>query len=598
MRPWLLAALFSLAGGMLVLWPVLVSPGNTIVCGWVHPDCLGNHWLLVWVAEQVASGGSLLHNDRYYWPVGDAPWLAGNGSDGFLYLPWHFLLGWPRASAAHALTLLVVNGLGAYAFARAAGASSFAALAAAPTAAMMVYGSHELGAGRFSQADFGFLAFFLASWLRLLAEPSVFRGVIAAILLAATSFLYWYYGFFAVVAGAILLAGRLWDRPRSLVVPVAAFVGAFVLLIGPVLYIFGAHYAEIPGADETVAFPHPESAGDSTWPGVPFLIGGVRHAGRALPFTTTILALVAPFIRRDRATWSLAALVLVFGSLMAGPLWSGGPYEQIYGLAAPLRRFWWPYRHVVVLNLAVIALAAVATTALLERLARGVRVPSLGIAIAMVIPLEMELSAAPYLALHSKAELPASFYTGVAKLPGEVLLELPLSPEMCASQAPLGYQLQHRKTLLTGHAMWVDRVRPDAWDQFVAENSFLAAFIALERGTIASSFQFAPADLSALRSRGLGVISVNREYLPLKFGSLVTAYEEILTVLFGEPAVTESTAKAWTLDRWTGAGQATFSGVVGTDGGPAQAGNLPGGGQRPKSLAFSMDIPRPLQPVK
>ena len=47
-------------------WPLAV--GN-----WVHPDNLSNHWLLVWVAERVMSGESLLHNDTYYWPVGDAP---------------------------------------------------------------------------------------------------------------------------------------------------------------------------------------------------------------------------------------------------------------------------------------------------------------------------------------------------------------------------------------------------------------------------------------------------------------------------------------------------------------------------------------------
>lgn len=598
MRPWLLAALLSLAGATLVLWPVLASPGNTIVCGWVHPDCLGNHWLLVWVAEQVASGRSLLHNDRYYWPVGDAPWLAGNGSDGFLYLPWHFLLGWPRAAAAHALTLLVLNGLGGYALARAAGASSFAALAAAPTAAMMVYGSHELGAGRFSQADFGFLALFLASWLRFLDAPSTRRALVAAILLAVTSFLYWYYGFFAVLAGAILLLGRVLARPQALLLPLGTFAAAFLALIGPLLYVFAANYADIPGADEAVSFPHPEAAGDSTWPGVPFLIGGVRHAGRALPFTTTILALIAPFIRRDRVTFSLAAVVVVFGGLMAGPLWPGGPYEQLYGLAAPLRRFWWPYRHVLVLNLAVIALAAVATSALLERFARGAKGPALGIAIALVIPLEMEVSAAPYLALHSKAELPTPFYAGVASLPGEVLLELPLSPEMSASQAPLGYQLQHQKTLLTGHAMWVDRVRPDAWDHFVATNSFLAAFIELEHGNLTDRFEFQSADLASLRTDGLSIISVNREYLPLKFGPLIGAYEQVLTDLFGAPAVSEPSAKAWVVDGWTGADNAEFTEFRLQDAPPPSEGSLPGGGQRPKSLAFSMDIPRLAQPGK
>ena len=65
-----------------VAGPLALDPANRIAGDWRHPDCLGNHWLLVWVAEQIRSGGSLLHNDLYYWPFGDAPWLAGNGSEG------------------------------------------------------------------------------------------------------------------------------------------------------------------------------------------------------------------------------------------------------------------------------------------------------------------------------------------------------------------------------------------------------------------------------------------------------------------------------------------------------------------------------------
>lgn len=623
MRQWFLVGLLSLLGAVLVLWPVVSAPETVIVCGWAHPDCLSNHWLLVWVAEQVATGGSILHNDRYYWPIGDAPWLAGNGSDGFLYLPWHLLLGWPRASAAHSLTILTLNGVGAYALARAAGASSFAALAAAPTAAMMVYGSHELGAGRFSQANFGFLAFFLASWLRLLSGPNVVRAAISAVLLAVTSFFYWYYGFFGVLAGAILFVGQmiadvlsarkspavplagapsavapLLLRRRSLGVALSAFSAVFLALVGPLLYVFAAHYAEIPGAAEDSVFPHPEVAGDSTWPGIPFLIGGVRHAGRALPFSTTMLALLALFVRRDRVTVSLAAVALVFAGLMAGPLWPGGPYEQIYGLAAPLRRFWWPYRHVLVLNLSLITLAAVATTDLFERLPGRVRGVGLAVAVAVSIPLQIELSSAPYVALHTQVQLPTDFYTKVREIPGKVILELPLSPKLAASQAPLIYQFEHQKTLLTGHAMWVDRVRPAAWTAFVEQNTFLTAIARLEVGDLSNSFSFSAGDLHAVRQQGLAVITVNHEYLPLKLGPLVGAYEEVLTALFGEPTVSRSAAKAWSTANWTGADSTGFTAFHRPDAVRGSAGTLATGSQRPKSLAFSIEIPLQASPRK
>ena len=39
-------------------------------------------------------------------PVGDSPLLAGNGSEGFLYLPFHLLLGWPAAVPALVITIV------------------------------------------------------------------------------------------------------------------------------------------------------------------------------------------------------------------------------------------------------------------------------------------------------------------------------------------------------------------------------------------------------------------------------------------------------------------------------------------------------------
>ena len=114
-----------------------------LVGDWHHPDCLGNHWLLVWVAERLSSGQSLVHNDSYYWPVGDAPWIAGNGSEGLLYLPFHLLWGWPVGVAAYAGAVWVGNGLAGWALGRAAGAAWFScgggAYAAAPTEKRFVF---------------------------------------------------------------------------------------------------------------------------------------------------------------------------------------------------------------------------------------------------------------------------------------------------------------------------------------------------------------------------------------------------------------------------------------------------------------------------
>lgn len=613
---WTFAAVaLSLAGAFMVIAPVALSPSDSIVCGWVHPDCLGNHWLLVWVSEQLLHGQSLVHNDRYYWPIGDAPWLAGNGSDGFLYLPWHALLGWPRASTAHTLTILTLNGLGGWALARAAGASRAASLAAAPTAAMAVFASQELGAGRFSQADFGFLAFFLASWLRLLDRPSLARALTSAALLAATSILYWYYGLFAVIAGTVLLLFRgselrTWALWRQLL----PFAAAYLLLIAPVLAVFALHWDDIPGTGEASVFPHPETVGDSCWPWsstgffapdtVPFMVHGGRHSGRALPISTAILGFVALWRRRDRVGLSLGSVALLFMLLMAGPLFPHGPYEWIYGLAGPLRRFWWPYRHVVVLNLVWITLAA---RALDPRVGgAGGAEPVLSrrhtvgaVLLALSIPAQLELAGAPYHALFSKAEVPAAFYEAVGALPGKVLIEPPLTPDLAASQAPLIYSLQHHKALLGGHALWVARVRPPGWDAFVDGNSFLAACRRLERAQITDgAFQFKAADLQALLDQDVRTISLNAEYFPGRFPEVTTAYASVLDALFGDPAATGTRAQAWDMGRWTGATGAQFTPFDWPKelqhGGPT----LPVQASRPPSLSFSMPGSPHLRPPR
>jgi hypothetical protein len=407
--------------------------------------------------------------------------------------------------------------------------------------------------------------------------------------------LYWYYGFFAVLAGVLLVALRVGgsDRgafARGAVGPLAAFSAAALLLLGPLLWVSFGHYAQIVGTAEDGLFPHPEVVGDSCWPAVPFLVGGGRHAGRALPALTTLLAVGGLAVHRDRRSLGLVALILFFFALMAGPLWPGGPYEQVYGLAGPLRRFWWPYRHVVVANLAIVALGSLGFDAVLARLRAGWRSWLAG-AVALSVPLQLELARAPFHALYSKATVPTDFYTKVAELPGEVLLEPPLSPDVAATQASLIYQFDHHKTLLNGHALWVARVRPPQWDTFVSSNTFLAAMQALERGELPGEFRFAAADLAALRDAGLGVVTLNREYFPVKLDALLQAYDRVLTGLFGEPAVELHRAKAWRVDRWTGQDQSYFESFSW----PAELGHggptLPVQAPRPASMAFRMPEP-------
>ena len=121
--PYIICAILSLLIGAARIGPPVFSPKKFLVGGWGHPDNLGNQWLLVWVAEQVWAGESIIHNDQYYLPFGDYPWLAGNGMDGFLYLPFHLLFGYPTAIPMWLLSLFVAIGFAGFALGRVMGLS-------------------------------------------------------------------------------------------------------------------------------------------------------------------------------------------------------------------------------------------------------------------------------------------------------------------------------------------------------------------------------------------------------------------------------------------------------------------------------------------
>jgi hypothetical protein len=586
----LLAGLLSLVASVAALWPAASSPTDTLVCNFIHPDCLSNHWLLVWVAERLAGGSSILHNGDYYWPIGDAPWLAGNGSEGFFYLPFHLIWGWLPGSNFYLITVLMLNGLGAWSLAGALGARGASRLPAAVGGSLLLYAIHEAGAGRFSQVSVFWLAFFLATWLRLVERPSLGKAVGAGLLLAATSLFYWYYGLFGVMAGALCLLAApgegLRERLEPLWRPLIVFSATYLALVGPLLYLFVSYWAQIPGTSEDV-FPHPEAVGDSSWPQVPFLVAGGRHAGRALPLTVCLLAVVALWKAEGRKRWAALGILALFSALMAGPLIPHGPYELLYGLARPLQRFWWPYRHVVVVNLLLLGIGSWGLHLLVQKWSptrRGL----VGLLLALSVPLQLELQHAPWHAQFSKVKLPHPFYSKLAALPGEILVELPLAPEVASAQTLLIYQLFHKKILLNGHALWVERVRPDAWDARVAANSFLTALQRLERAELRGVFAFRGEDLRTLTEEGVRLYTLNQEYYPVVLREAVTVEKDILTRLFGDPVLKESGVMAWDATRWTGDEELEFSAFDWPEnlrkGGPTLALQAP----RPGSPVFSV----------
>ncbi len=602
---WLAALVVSLGLALLACWPVWLDPRQGMLCGVSHPDCAGNQWLLVWVAERLAGFEGLLHNDAYYWPVGDSPFLAGNGGEGFLYLPFHLLLGWPLGANLFLVLLLAGNGLAATWATRGAGATWPGALLAGAALGAGAYAARELGSGRFSQADLVWLLLFAGAWLRFLRRPGLVLGAAAGALLAIASALYWYHGLFMVLFGGLLGLGaavearlrgaRLAALPWR---PLVAFCGSFLLLVTGPLAWYLLNWEALPGTGEDL-FPHPEALRDSLVPAIPCLVRMGRFVGQALPATVVLLALVQVVKliagRSDRPGLD-GALVVSWGLfllLAMGPQLSLGgvsPFESLYGVAAPLRRFWWPSRHVLVCNLALVLLAARALPAMKRRGWEA------GLALVLVLsaPLLLVLQG-PGVRAHSTAlAWPPAFYQQLADEPGEVLLELPLSPRVALSQKPLLYQLVHGKTLLNGHGLWVDRVRPPAWDEFVAGDSFLRGLQRVESGSLGGDLDFDAADLERLRGQGLALVVLNREHYPSSLSQAVVRQRTVLTAIFGEPFASWPGAWAWRTADWNGTSRVPLDPWSLPRGAAGRDGSVPIDLRTPPSRIF--DPPRQEQP--
>lgn len=565
------AVLLSLLLAARALGPALFAPQRALPGVWSHPDTLSNHWLLCWVAEQAQAGGSLVHNDRYYWPVGDAPLLAGNGAEGFVYLPFHLVLGWPQAVPPYLLLILTLNGLAAWLAARAMGAGPWASLAALGVFAVNPGVHQHLAAGRFSQASVCWLLLFVAAWVHLLRKPTVARGVWAGLAMAATCFFYWYYGWFALLAAGVFVAARKGAPLRQPGVWVAVAVAAAA--VGPWLGFHLAHWESIPGTGEAV-FPHPESRLDVATLTLAPLVERGREAGRAVPLLTWLANLggagLALAAARRRTTlvepWvarSLLACWLLFALLSFGPAFPGAPYTLVYGGLAVLRRFWWPLRHAVVTQLVAAVFAAWLLTALRHRLEQAGATRAGGGVVALVAVVLLAASPAwlaarglPHRVPTSRMDAVDDAYTELAALPAGVLVEPPLSPRAAGTQQHLVYQRTHGKVLLTGHALWVDRVRPDAWDDYVAGQSLLAQLQQMEEGSLENNrLEVDPAEIESLVGQGVRWFSVNREVFPLALRGTADAYEQAFTALFGLPVLRGKRLKIWDAARYTGVGE-------------------------------------------
>ena len=537
----------------LVIWvmlPALRQPEGAMLCDWMHPDCISNQWLLVWVAEQLESGRSILHNGQYYWPYGDAPVLAGNGSEGVAYLLFHLLLGWPLGVVGFVSCVLMLNGLGGYCLGRAIGADRSGALIPAATAVVNPYVLTELWAGRYSQVSIGWMLLTLAAWLRLLEKPSHKRALTAGGLWAVTAFFYWYYAWFVALGLIGLLGARAIAKPPTDWRAAATAGGIAAVLIAPWGWLFARHWGQLPGTSET--FPPAQAAWDSIRLRLP-MTGDPPDVG-ALSVLVMGLGLLGALqvLRRGSPTqrWALGTAVL-FVLLAMGPWAAWAPYTWLYDLAPPLRRFWWPLRHIALAGVLWACLAAL----WLKGRSWG---PLLAWLTALSTPLLISAMGDSAQVQLTQLDLSSPGIPALSELPDGVLLQLPIAPEASGVQLPLLNQMVHHKTMLGGHAQWVDRVRPAAWDARLRDNSFLSGLASIDRGESGTSMHFEGTDLEQLQEAGLRWLVLERTTYVMELQPAVRAHKSAATELFGPPIVRERGLWAWDMQQWTGAEQASI----------------------------------------
>jgi hypothetical protein len=264
-----------------------------------------------------------------------------------------------------------------------------------------------------------------------------------------------------------------------------------------------------------------------------------------------VLAAVGAVTGRARRS-TMAWLVVGLGAWVLGwgPGASRSPYTLLYGLHAALRRFWWPLRHVVLVQVALGALATAGVAALQPRLPRA---PArwLGAAAALVVGLTLALQGAPSRLEQSAIHFPPPGYAELGALEAGAVVSLPLAPEATGTNHPMLFQLAHGHPMVTGHSPWVKRARPEAWDRWVQDNGFLASMAQLERaGWAGGNLTVSPDDIAALRSAAVRWFVVDRTLVPKALGAMVLRETQLLTALFGPPVVQTADMKVWDLHQY------------------------------------------------
>lgn len=560
--PLLTCTIISLFIGAARIGPPAYAPKQFLVGGWGHPDNLGNHWLLVWVAERISRWEQIIHNDQYYLPYGDYPWIAGNGTEGFLYLPFHLLFGYPAALPIWLLSLFVAIGLAGYSLGRVIGLSRWFSLVPSAIICSTPYLAKELTAGRFSQVDIFWFVGAVASFLWLFREPkSSWKSILTcSIFSGMTAIFYWYYGFFFLLFACVVVGVALITRqklPLKGIIISAAWAMGIAL---PVFWIYMINWHLIPGTGEA-EFPAPEAILTSLSPSWVIF----HKYGKSAVVTQSLVALFFA----GRAFWKMSddrerqregllgiVLILLFGLLAGGT--NTPVFGWIYGSIESLQRFWWPSRHIIGVVVGVAILASVGLREWGKEFSE-IKQCKWSIGLAILIPLSLYLQGdRPFQAHHSPVKFPPEVYLELAELEHDGIVQPPMNPVVCRTQAPLLFQMIHRKRMLNGHAQWVDRVRPKGWDEKIKGNQLLGSFWKFEAAEFSGKVNIREQDINELKELGVRYWVIDRELFSSDLTIIFQTYHRVSRQLFGKAIIKKEGVWVYDLENFKGEQEIEF----------------------------------------
>lgn len=463
----------TLALAVVLTWPLVVDPADALG----HPgnDVWNHIWGYWWVGEEVLAGRLPLRTDLMHFP-GTSRLFFIDTFGALLTLPVQWLAGPVAAYNATIFACFWGAGLAAWALARhllaarlgpgsaADGVALFAAVAYASSPHLLAQAYNGITETLFAAG----LPLAILAVIRLYERPGWARGFVAAAAMAGCTLANWYYGLFAALGSALLLASFALLRrerihwaalPRHLAAA-GALAAAAVL---PVLLGFAS---TLDGPDAIVS-RDPEFVWRSlVTHNITDAVSLVRP-GRVYSPDLKLLhgedLLIVTYLGwtlcglagwglwtlrrwRDRLPW--ITWILAFGVLMLGPyLFVDGAYVTLLDRRIPLpflalfdglpvfQRISHPFRFVVPVQLGLAVLACFG----LARLPVAARLAAAGLALAEALV----LSPAPWPLPLADARMPG-FVTTLAEdpAPGGVL-DLPIALPNLERAVYLYWQTAH-----------------------------------------------------------------------------------------------------------------------------------------------------------